>query len=56
MAAVPEPLRFEPTSISLIGELWNDPRHLVGITETDGATSRYVDVDPAATSILGHCA
>jgi PAS domain S-box-containing protein len=46
--------RFEPTSVLLIGELWHDERRLIGITETDGVTSRYIDISPGATSLLGY--
>jgi PAS domain S-box-containing protein len=42
------------TGIALIGDLWNDPRRLVAISESNGTTARYVDVNPASTQILGY--
>ena len=47
-------LEFDPTSISVIGDLWNDPTRLVAIAETDGTISRYVEVSPSFTRILGY--
>jgi PAS domain-containing protein len=49
-----QPLGFDPTSVSGIRDLWNDPTRLIGITETDGTTSRYVDVSPSCEQILGY--
>jgi PAS domain S-box-containing protein len=54
VAIVPESWHFDPTSFSLIGDLWNDPQRLIGITETDGTTSRYVDISPSCERILGY--
>jgi PAS domain S-box-containing protein len=52
--SVESPLGFDPTNVTVIGAHWNDPARLVGITETDGAMSRYVDVSPSVTRILGY--
>jgi PAS domain S-box-containing protein len=54
VAVVAESWHFDPTSFSLIGELWSDPDRLIGITETDGTTSRYVDISPSVERILGY--
>jgi hypothetical protein len=48
-----QPLGFD-TSGSEISDLWNDPTRLIGITETDGTTSRYVDVRLSCEQILGY--
>jgi hypothetical protein len=47
-------LGFPATSIELIGDLWDDPRRLVAISESDGVTASYVEVNPASTRILGY--
>jgi PAS domain-containing protein len=48
------PLEFDPTSISEIGHLWNDPDRLVGIAETDGTRHWYLDIAPSCERILGY--
>jgi PAS domain-containing protein len=52
----PEPLAWgiEPTSISLIADLWNDPDRLIGVTKTDGETSTYVAISPSVERLLGY--
>jgi hypothetical protein len=47
------PLEFDPTSISEIGSVWNDPDRLVGIAETDGSRHWYLDIAPSCERILG---
>jgi PAS domain S-box-containing protein len=54
VATAAESWHFDPTGFSLIGDLWSDPERLIGITETDGTTSRYVDVSPSVERILGY--
>jgi hypothetical protein len=47
-------LQFDPTSISEIGDLWNEPDRLVGIAETDGMKHWYLDIAPSCERILGY--
>ena len=47
-------LEFDPMSISVIGEYWNEPDRLVGIAETDGESHRYLDIAPSCERILGY--
>jgi PAS domain S-box-containing protein len=47
-------LGFDPTRVELIGDPWLGPRRLVAIYETNGSNAAYVDVNPAATQILGY--
>jgi PAS domain S-box-containing protein len=48
------PLEFDPTSISVIGDHWNEPDRLVGIAETDGTRHWYLDIAPSCERILGY--
>jgi PAS domain-containing protein len=48
------PLEFDPTSISEIGDFWNEPDRLVGIAETDGTKHWYLDIAPSCVRILGY--
>jgi PAS domain S-box-containing protein len=47
-------LEFDPTSISAIADVWNDPDRLVGIAETDGTRHWYLDIAPSCERILGY--
>jgi PAS domain-containing protein len=50
----PRPLEFDPTSITEVGRVWNDPDRLVGIAETDGVRHWYLDIAPSCERILGY--
>jgi hypothetical protein len=54
MSSEARALEFDPTHISEIGDLWNEPDRLVGVAETDGTKHWYLDIAPSCERILGY--